>query len=137
MTRANYQQINGIALAYIGDAVWEVFVREHLLELGLTKPNKLQHTATHYVSAKAQAFLIDQMEQADKLSEEEWLFFKKGRNAKSHTSAKNTAVMTYRISTGFEALFGYLYTSEQDERLQALAHWCIETVETNKRKKKI
>ena len=71
MTRANYQQINGIALAYIGDAVWEVFVREHLLELGLTKPNKLQHTATHYVSAKAQAFLIDQMEQADKLSEEE------------------------------------------------------------------
>lgn len=131
MTRANYQQINGIALAYIGDAVWEVFIREHLLELGLTKPNRLQKTATHYVSAKAQAFLIEQMEQEDKLTEEEWTFFKKGRNAKSHTSAKNTAVMTYRISTGFESLFGYLYTSEQDDRLKELAKWCIETVEVN------
>lgn len=134
MTRANYQQINGIALAYIGDAVWEVFVREHLLELGLTKPNKLQHTATHYVSAKAQAFLIAEMEQANLLTEEEWTFFKKGRNSKSHTSAKNTAVMTYRISTGFEALFGYLYTSEQDERLQKIAHWCIQTVEESRDK---
>jgi len=132
MTRANYQQINGIALAYIGDAVWEVFVREHLLELGLTKPNKLQRTATHYVSAKAQAFLIKQMEVQDKLNETEWTFFKKGRNTKSHTSAKNTAVMTYRTSTGFEALFGYLYTSEQDDRLKELAQWCIETVEADR-----
>lgn len=129
MTRANYQLINGIALAYIGDAVWEVFVREHLLEVGLTKPNKLQKTATHYVSAKAQAFLIEQMEAQKKLSDAEWTYFKKGRNAKSHTSAKNTAVLTYRISTGFEALFGYLYTSEQDQRLKELAQWCIETVE--------
>lgn len=136
MTRANYQQINGIALAYIGDAVWEVFVREHLLELGLTKPNKLQHTATHYVSAKAQAFLISQMEEQEYLTEEEWTFFKKGRNAKSHTSAKNTAVMTYRISTGFEALFGYLYTSEQDTRLAELAHWCIDTIEAQPAMKK-
>ncbi|GBG95284.1 mini-ribonuclease 3 [Ligilactobacillus salitolerans] len=129
MTRANYQLINGIALAYIGDAVWEVFVREHLLEVGLTKPNKLQKTATHYVSAKAQAFLIEQMEAQKKLSDAEWTYFKKGRNAKSRTSAKNTAVLTYRISTGFEALFGYLYTSEQDQRLKELAQWCIETVE--------
>ncbi len=133
MTRADYRQINGIALAYIGDAVWEVFVREHLLEKGLTKPNKLQHRATHFVSAKAQAFLIDQMEQKNELTETEWVYFKKGRNAKSHTSAKNTSVLTYRISTGFEALFGYLYTSGQDQRLLELAKWCIEIIEKQKK----
>ena len=60
---------------------------------------------------------------------EELDYFKRGRNAKSYTSAKNTSVVTYRISTGFEALFGYLYLSGQKERLDYLAQWCIETVE--------
>ncbi|KRM06616.1 MAG: Mini-ribonuclease 3 [Liquorilactobacillus ghanensis] len=121
--------LNGIALAYMGDAAYEVFVRAHLLNSGLTKPNKLHHRATHFVSAKAQAWLIEEMQAADQLTEEELQFFKRGRNAKSHTTAKNTDVMTYRISTGFEAVFGYLYLSGQNERLQELAEWCIEQVE--------
>ena len=119
MIETDYQQMNGIALAYMGDAIYEVYVRQHLLAKGMTKPTKLHHRATHYVSAKAQAFLI----------EEELDYFKRGRNAKSYTSAKNTSVVTYRISTGFEALFGYLYLSGQKERLDYLAQWCIETVE--------
>ena len=59
MEQADYQQLNGIALAYLGDTVYEVFIRQHLLSQGLAKPTKLQHIATHYVSAKAQAALID------------------------------------------------------------------------------
>ena len=103
---ADYNQMNGIALAYIGDAIYEVYVRQHLLQKGFTKPTKLHHLATRYVSAKAQAFLVNEMEKADFLSQDELEYFRRGRNAKSHTSAKNTSVMTYRISTGFEALFG-------------------------------
>lgn len=132
MEKVDYQQVNGIALAYLGDAVYEVFIRQHLLSQGLTKPTKLQHTATHYVSAKAQAALISLMEEDDLLTDEEWRFFKRGRNANSHTHAKHTSVMTYRISTGFEALMGYLQLSEQFDRLTELSEWCIQQVEAGR-----
>ena len=122
-------QINGIALAYMGDAAYEVFVRQHLLQTGITKPTKLQHLATHYVSAKAQAWLIQQMTGQKILNQAETEIFKRGRNAKSHTTAKNTDVLTYRISTGFEAVFGYLYLTNKMERLRQLAGWCIAQVD--------
>ncbi|WP_412988714.1 Mini-ribonuclease 3 [Pediococcus siamensis] len=128
-TNEDYQQLNGIALAYLGDAVYEVYIRRHLINLGFTKPTKLHHTATHYVSAKAQAALIEAMRQQKILTETEQEYFRRGRNAKSHTSAKNTSVLTYRVSTGFEALMGYLSLSGQQERLDWLANWCIEQVE--------
>jgi Uncharacterized protein conserved in bacteria len=115
MEEENYQQLNGIALAYLGDAVYEVFIRQHLLSTGLSKPTKLQHIATHYVSAKAQAALIDLMKADELLTAEEWAYFKRGRNANSHTHAKHTSVLTYRISTGFEALMGYLQLSGQQD----------------------
>lgn len=72
MEQADYRQLNGIALAYLGDAVYEVFIRQHLLSKGLSKPTKLQHIATHYVSAKAQAALIDLMKADELLTDEEW-----------------------------------------------------------------
>lgn len=129
MAKADFRQLNGIALAYLGDAVYEVYVREHLLGLGMSKPNRLQKKATSYVSAKAQAGLIKLMEEQDKLTDEEWDFFKRGRNANSYTHAKHTSVLTYRISTGFEALMGYLKLSEQQERLDELCGWCIKQVD--------
>lgn len=125
----NYQAINGIALAYLGDAEYEVFIRRHLIKQGLTRPNRLHHVATRYVSAKAQAALINAMEAENFLTEKEIEAFKKGRNAKSHTSAKNTSVLTYRISTGFEAIVGYLSLTNQTERLAEFTQWCIEKVE--------
>ncbi|GEP23124.1 MAG: Mini-ribonuclease 3 [Lentilactobacillus diolivorans] len=126
----NFTQLNGIALAYMGDAAYEVFIRRHLINQGLTKPTRLQHAATNYVSAKAQAALIDLMKQNDLLNDEEWEYFKRGRNAKSHTHAKNTDVITYRISTGFEAVFGYLSLSDQTDRMIEIANWCINQVES-------
>ncbi|MHC5375190.1 Mini-ribonuclease 3 [Enterococcus sp. LJL120] len=128
----DYQQLNGLALAYVGDAIYEIYIRDYLVEQGQTRPNKLHHMATNYVSAKAQAFLMEELLAADLLTEEEILFYKRGRNAKSHTTAKNADVMTYRISTGFEALMGYLHLTKQQERLEELIDWCIEKVrETN------
>lgn len=126
---ADAKQLNGIALAYLGDAVYEVYVREHLLDRGLVRPSQLQKAAKSFVSAKAQAALIGEMENQDLLSEEEWDYFKRGRNAKSYTHAKHTDVVTYRISTGFEALFGYLKLTAQTARIDELAAWCIAFVE--------
>jgi len=137
----DYRQLNGIALAYMGDASYEVYIRRHLLSKGITKPTRLQHQATHFVSAKAQAGLIEAMLAAglieamlaqSMLNEAELSFYKRGRNANSHTHAKNTSVTTYRISTGFEALMGYLALSDQQERLDELAAWCIAQVEEGK-----
>ncbi|MDR0298512.1 MAG: Mini-ribonuclease 3 [Streptococcaceae bacterium] len=116
--------LNGIALAYIGDAVWEVYVRDHLLSLGLTKPAQLQKEATKYVSAKAQAKLVEDWI----LTEEEQVYFLRGRNAHSKTTAKNTDVVTYRISTGFEAVFGFLHITNQLKREAELAAFCIQEV---------
>ncbi|KRM88837.1 Mini-ribonuclease 3 [Liquorilactobacillus vini] len=130
MDRQNVaDQVNGIALAYMGDAIYEVYVRRHLLQKGISKPTKLQHLATHYVSAKAQAELIQKMTKEQLLEPRELEIFKRGRNAKSHTSAKNTDVITYRISTGFEAVFGYLFLQNEHLRLEKLATWCLHQVD--------
>ncbi|EOH96828.1 ribonuclease III [Enterococcus haemoperoxidus ATCC BAA-382] len=124
----DYTQLNGLALAYVGDAIYEIYIRDYLVEQGQTKPNTLHRMATHYVSAKAQAFLIQEMLEEKLLSESEELMYKRGRNAKSHTSAKNADITTYRIATGFESLMGYLHLTKQTERLEELIDWCIKKV---------
>lgn len=129
-TEKNWFLLNGLTLAYMGDAAYEVYIRQHLLEKGLTKPNQLHKQATFYVSANAQAMLMGKMlEQEGFLSEEESDIYRRGRNAKSYTKAKNTKVETYRISTGFEAMLGYLQLTGRKERLEELIQWCIQTVE--------
>ncbi|RHW45083.1 Mini-ribonuclease 3 [Bombilactobacillus bombi] len=128
----DYQQLNGLTLAYIGDAVWEVYVRDYLVNSGLTKVNRLQKRATHFVSAKAQAALIALMQKDNFWTVTENEIFRRGRNAKANTHAKNTSVQTYNISTGFEAIFGYLKVSGQVERIQEMADWCIQQVEAGR-----
>ncbi|AYW47664.1 Mini-ribonuclease 3 [Tetragenococcus osmophilus] len=127
----DYQQLNGLALAYVGDAIYEVYIRDHLVATGRTQPKQLHRFAIRYVSAKAQAFLIQQMLDKQVLQEEEEKYYRRGRNSKSHTSAKNTDIKTYRMSTGFESLMGYLHLSKQTQRLEELATWCIKTIEEN------
>lgn len=117
--------LNGLALAYMGDAVFELAIRDYLLGTGKTKPNQLHQTATRYVSAKAQAAMVAEMLEVDLLTEEETSYYKRGRNSKINTKAKNTDIQTYLHSTGFEALMGYLYLTEQQERLDTLIEWCI------------
>lgn len=121
----DYKQLNGLALAYVGDAVYEQFIRDYLVSQGKTRPNQLHHAATHFVSAKGQARLMKQLLDEDWLTEEEMAIYRRGRNAKSHTSAKNADITTYRISTGFEALVGYLHLMHQEDRLQELITFCI------------
>lgn len=123
--------INGIALAFEGDAVYSMYIRRHLIFQGLTKPNQLHREATKYVSAKAQANLISLMLEEGILTEKEEDIYKRGRNANSHTKAKNTDIVTYRMSTGFEAVMGYLHMTKSIERLEELIDWCIRKIEAS------
>lgn len=124
----DYTLLGGLTLAYIGDAVYEVYIRDFLIRSGQTRPNQLHRMATHYVSAKAQHYLIELMQAENILTETELSMYKRGRNAKSHTGAKNTSVAIYRSSTGFEALMGYLHMTEQKERMEELIQWSIERI---------
>ena len=111
------KQINALALAYMGDAVYEQAVREHLLRSGRVRPNVLHKEATRYVSAKSQAAVVKEMLQSGFLTEEEEAVMRRGRNAKSGSVPKNTDVVTYNYSSGFEAVIGYLHLlGRMDER---------------------
>lgn len=132
MTIRDGRQLNGLALAYIGDAIYELKIREQLLQTGLTKVNELQRASRQYVSAKAHAAIWEAMLADELIREEELIYFKRGRNANSHTKAKNTDVVTYRISTGVEALFGYWYVTEQHERIDEIIDWIVEQVQSGR-----
>ena len=127
--KVNVNLINGIALAFEGDAVYSLYIRRHLIFQGQTKPNQLHRLATRYVSAKAQAMLIEALLEGGLLTQEEEAIYKRGRNAHSHTKAKNTDIITYKMSTGFEAVLGYLHMTQQMARLEEIIDWCIAYVE--------
>lgn len=126
------KQLNALALAYMGDAVLEQKVREHLLLSGRVKPNILHKEATHYVSAKAQAMIVHRMMDENFLTEEELAVFRRGRNAKSGSVPKNTDVRTYRNSSGFEAVLGSLYLSGKLDRTYEIIDYAINIIEEAK-----
>ena len=133
---SDVKQLNSLALAYMGDAVFEQVVREHLIRSGRVRPNILHREATKYVSAKAQAKIVREMLETNFLTEEEEAVLRRGRNAKSGTVPKNTDVQTYHYSTAFEAVIGSLYLSEQKERLQEVLHFAIDFIDGQKEEKK-
>lgn len=108
------REYSSLALAHIGDAVFEVLVRLTVLTDGNAPVNKLHKKARDIVNAKAQAELYYRIK--DVLTEEEKGVFRRGRNAKSFTVPKNADLMDYRHATGLEALFGYLYLKGEKER---------------------
>lgn len=122
-------QLNALALAYMGDAVYERAVREHLLRSGRVKPNTLHRQATTFVSAKAQAMVLKRLTEEAFLTEEELAIMRRGRNAKSGSVPKNTDVQTYNFSTAFEAVLGWLYLKEQQERTDEIIRYAIDIVE--------
>lgn len=107
-----------LTLAYIGDAIYELVIRTILVEKGNTQVNKLHQRASKLVKASAQSAIIEKLKPY--LTEEEMGVFKRGRNAKSFTMAKNASMSDYRRATGFEALMGYLYLTEQWDRILEL-----------------
>ena len=101
------QEVSSLALAYIGDAVYELFVRTMVLSKGNAPVNKLHKQSKEYVNAKGQAEIYKKI--AQYFTEEEKAVFRRGRNAKSYTTPINMDIGDYRHATGLEAVFGYLY----------------------------
>ncbi|MFC7322277.1 Mini-ribonuclease 3 [Halobacillus campisalis] len=134
MEFTNVKQMKSLALAYMGDGVYELYVRRHLLAKGEIKPEQLHRAAVQFVSAKSQAKVVQAWNDQGMLTEEEEGVLRRGRNAKSGTIPKNTDVQTYRYSTAFEAVLGFHYLSGNEERLQELIDSAIQIVEERRSK---
>ncbi len=119
------KSLSPLVLAYVGDAVYEIMARLYTLSSGNQPVNKLNRKTRAVVNAKAQAEMYFRIRPL--LTEEEDAVFHRGRNANSHTSAKNADIIDYRHATGLEAVFGYLYLSGQKERAVELfrAGWQV------------
>ncbi len=116
--------LSPLVWAYVGDSVYELYVRIHLTNTSNAKPHKLHLESIKYVKAKAQAEILDKI--MDSLTEKEIEIVKRGRNAENHHTAKNATTAEYSHATAFEALIGYLYLTKEDERLKEILDMCID-----------
>lgn len=116
-TLMNPEELNGLTLAYLGDAVLEIMVRQKVIESGVTDVGRLNNMARTFVRATEQSCALNNI--IDLLDEEEISIFKRGRNAKGNTP-KSASTAEYRRATGLEALFGFLYMKGKTERMQFL-----------------
>ena len=112
------REYSPLALAYLGDAVYELAIRTFVMNHGNAQVNKMHKKTAGLVKAEAQANFYKVLE--EELTEEEKAVYRRGRNAKSVTMAKHATMKDYRMATGFEALMGYLYLTEQMERMAEL-----------------
>lgn len=118
-----------LALAYIGDSVYELIIRTMILSEGNSSVNKYHKRASSYAKANAQANMIKVIEPI--LTAEEILIYKRGRNAKSVTVAKNASMIDYRMATGFEALIGYLYLEDNMTRVIEIIKYGLQQEKKN------
>ena len=118
-----------LTLAYVGDGVYELIIRTLLLNEGNAPVHKLHKKASAYVKAATQAEMMTEIEQ--QLTQEEMAVYKRGRNAKSYSSAKNATISEYRHATGFEALIGFLYLEGRYERMMDLVKVGLERLKEN------
>ena len=119
----NITDYSPLTLAYIGDGIYEVIVRTVIVDEANRQVNKIHKAASNLVKAEAQAKMIHLI--MDDLTEDEVKIYKRGRNAKAVTRAKNASMSDYRTATGFEALMGWLYLTGQSERMMMLIKKCI------------
>lgn len=126
------KQLNSIVLAYIGDAVYEVYVRQHLIESGQINPHELHQRAVKFVAATGQAQVVHAWIREEVLTAEEAAVVRRGRNAKSNSVPKNASIQDYRYATGFESLIGYLHLEEREDRLNELMAYAVQWIESDK-----
>ncbi len=119
-----------LTLAYIGDAIYDLIIRTIIVSQSNCQPQKLHHSASKLVKAEKQSQMMGIIEPL--LSEDELAVYKRGRNAKSYTMAKNASMSDYRRATGFEALMGYLYLKDQHMRMIDLIKIGLETEDGSK-----
>ena len=119
-------EINVLVLAYLGDTIYENYVRHFLVEKGLAHVNELQKEAVKFVSARSQASYLQKMIDNNFLSNEELEIIKRARNYKTTSHPKNCDIITYKCATGLEALIGYLDLSYQFDRVNEIMQFILE-----------
>ena len=115
---------NPLVMAYMGDAVYEEYVREYLIKKGITKIGDLQQSSLKYVSARSQRMHLERLENNNFLTEEELEIVKWGRNAKG-AKTKHADIVTYRLATGLEALIGKLYFDNKRDRIKKIMDFIL------------
>lgn len=113
-----------LVCAYMGDTIYEMYVREHLIKTGLTKVGDLQKGSLEYVSANSQRRHLEKLLNDNFLTEEELDIVRWGRNAKG-TKSKSTDIITYRLATGLEALIGKLHFENKDDRIKEIMKYIL------------
>lgn len=121
----NLLEVNVLVLAYMGDTVYEDYIRKYLINKGIGNVNDLQTEALKYVSAINQAKFLTEMIDNDKLSEKEIDIVKRARNYKTTSHPKSCDIITYKYATGLEALIGYLYLDNNIERINEIMNFII------------
>jgi len=129
MSEEELRTMSPLVFAYIGDAIYEIYIRTYIIHRYKVKVNELHKMSTKFVKAEAQARIVHTLE--GELTEEEWKMVKRGRNQKSGTVAKNASISDYRYATGFECLLGYLYLSGKRERIEEIINKAIGIIEEN------
>lgn len=129
MTQEQVNRMNTTTLAYLGDAVFEVIIREKIVREKPGDTDRAHHTAVRYVSAAGQATAARTMVASGFLTKEEEALFKRARNHRSMSRPQNADPKVYKIATGFEALLGYLYLTDNRERLREIAAEAIRIVD--------
>ncbi len=118
------KMLSPLVWAYIGDSIYEIFIRNYLINNSNAKPHKLHIETVKYVKAKAQVKTLEKI--YDMLTDEEKDIVRRGRNVQNHHVPKNVDVAEYSYATAFESLIGYLYLTKNDERLKKILEACIE-----------
>lgn len=121
----NVDNINVLALAYLGDAIYEERVREYLIRSGISLVDDLQKETIRYVSAKNQAKIISYLINTKYLTDREINIVKRGRNYKKNRHPRHTDIITYKLSTGFETLVGYLYLNNEKKRVEEIIAYIL------------
>ena len=116
---------NMLVLAYLGDSIYETYIRKYLIDKGICKVKELQSESVKYVSAKGQAMYLKDMMNNNFFSNEELNIIMCARNHKSNHKPKNCDIITYKYATGFEALIGYLYLEEKINRIEEIINYII------------
>lgn len=119
-------ELNVLALAYLGDSIYEIYVRKFLIEKGIVKVKELQAEAIKYVSAKGQAYYLKEWLEQELLEQEELAIVNRARNHKGNRHPKNTDILTYKHATALEALIGFWYLEKNFERLNQMITLILE-----------
>lgn len=126
-------KLNPNILAYIGDAIYEIHIRETIVKRDIVDVSKAHKIAIKYVSCYGQAFAMRNMLRENFLSEEEILIFKRARNHRTMSKPKNADPRDYKVATGFEAMLGYLHLTERNKRVEEISDEAVRIIDEKKK----